>query len=973
MKKYLKFGLVAALLIFVAGNIAANKYGSTYTIRIQSQKTWNEYIYLKGSSGSEILGVWPGALLVKDDDGYSFVDFNTTDTWVHAQINNHGPLGDNSGGGNNRDATLRNDDNSLNADIIQIPAPLNGDKDYSYWDWGYYGGSANDAIWNLVWKSYRQWPKANIVDMKVPTHIYVGDKNLTFGVTVWGTWKPWNNSGDGEKKYGRIRVAISQTKAGLATATPADYSAYTTDDYKEAQSPQFTAAGSCYWAVQAEYDWVKAWFARNSQAGWQDMITLGELATKAELTVTVAPIPAPQNVNTVVTTLSWTKNLRGDTSAPFNTVVFKVPTSNASWDPTPGIAPSSQSSGYAVEYFGSGSSVTITPQSGFVYKIYTENWSYYSAGVQETLDNIKVFDKTTNTTSGGGAFDKLYYKYEPKTGSGHFTGPQGNQIFVSDVANNWDFISLPFDVTNIIGGDGSAITLGTTSYNDAADVWLMPFNEALRANTGSGFPATAQAGTQLMQSKSFTAPGGIAIWVDPEIIVRAKVPNWWLDGADINGTTRDGVYIYRWDGKYPNLPLWKNWSDIGIQGKLLKLEADPNEPGWFISPVAFSEPFEFLLHNGTEWNDPDLSFIRAINPKDNQSPNLTIFKSTSYDLTDGAGGSGKDLDGNDYIIPVESRYISKTSDYLYFEAANPATAFATLPASKVVNLDYTSGGLKPSERGYNLVGNPMYANVTFTLPASGTAYYKWAGGNPTLQESGTFPTTPFTSFYVKANTTGKSITFSTTTPIAAPAAVAERLTLTLNDTYETYIRVNEEATLGYDDYDAPYMTPIVDGTPEFYTLIDGVKIARNTVPSSTDISLGFAVPKTGEYTISWENQVPNCNAYLNDLLLDKHIDMSLESSYTFTANAGDNVDNRFTVGILRVATGLVHIDGQVKAYSENKTIVVEGLNAPTAVSVYDLAGRTVANQISSDSFRVKLQQGVYVVCVGDKRVKLIND
>ncbi|MDR0547238.1 MAG: T9SS type A sorting domain-containing protein, partial [Dysgonamonadaceae bacterium] len=61
-----------------------------------------------------------------------------------------------------------------------------------------------------------------------------------------------------------------------------------------------------------------------------------------------------------------------------------------------------------------------------------------------------------------------------------------------------------------------------------------------------------------------------------------------------------------------------------------------------------------------------------------------------------------------------------------------------------------------------------------------------------------------------------------------------------------------------------------------------------------------------------------------------------------------------------------------KVYTENNTIVVSGLNKTAAVCVYDLTGRTIANQTTASSLRIPVQKGIYLVTVGEKRFKLVN-
>ncbi|MDR0798960.1 MAG: starch-binding protein, partial [Dysgonamonadaceae bacterium] len=250
MKKITLWGLTTVLLLCVAGNV----WAEDYTLRLKSPSTWGKlYLYLYDNSGSlSGIGAFPGAVINKDADNYYYYNYSNTG-WVNAIISNKGPETSNG----SDQVTLRNNDNNANAEVQQSA--------YQYWDW------SSNSSWSVIYNSNRRWPQAN--SNTVPATIYLGDKDLNFSCEAWGQWADGKTGSNGTNRPGKGRMFIAQTKAGLATATPAAYSSSTTSNTKAVTSPQFTALGEWYWAIQVSYnsDDLLAWYARN-MGSWADMI-----------------------------------------------------------------------------------------------------------------------------------------------------------------------------------------------------------------------------------------------------------------------------------------------------------------------------------------------------------------------------------------------------------------------------------------------------------------------------------------------------------------------------------------------------------------------------------------------------------------------------------------------------------------------------------------------------------------------------
>lgn len=221
-------------------------------------------------------------------------------------------------------------------------------------------------------------PAATIV---APGTIYVGDSG-TFAVKSWG---------DISGNHARHRVVIDTDDNLITGGTRGSWSGFDNVEYSSGTSPQFTSAGTWYWGMQFDYGspyGTNFWMVRDS-AAWADLYYFG---TNANLTVTVTALGDPTGISiaqdgTVPSErldLAWSRwNSRN--------VMIVRSLDNVFTAPTPGqaYAVSATLGGDTVVYNGSGTSFEDTGLSAstlYYYKLYSENFSYYSDGtvVSET-------------------------------------------------------------------------------------------------------------------------------------------------------------------------------------------------------------------------------------------------------------------------------------------------------------------------------------------------------------------------------------------------------------------------------------------------------------------------------------------------------------------------------------------------------------------------------------------------------------
>lgn len=204
-----------------------------------------------------------------------------------------------------------------------------------------------------------------------PSPAYVGD-TLTFNFDTWGTVS--GNWG--------APALWTHTSADVQNGSRGAWGATVNTDNKSL-TRQFTSAGTYYWGVQMNYFdqyGTNCWLVRDNGATWQDLYYKG---TNGNLTVTINALSDPTSLaittnSSTQLTPTWTKWNSRD--------VLVVRSLDASFTaPTPGASYTAGNSigGDTVVYKGSGTSVAdsgLTAGTVYYYKLYSENFSYYSAG-----------------------------------------------------------------------------------------------------------------------------------------------------------------------------------------------------------------------------------------------------------------------------------------------------------------------------------------------------------------------------------------------------------------------------------------------------------------------------------------------------------------------------------------------------------------------------------------------------------------
>lgn len=181
---------------------------------------------------------------------------------------------------------------------------------------------------------------------------------------------------------------------------------------------------------------------------------------------------------------------------------------------------------------------------------------------------------------------------------------------------------------------------------------------------------------------------------------------------------------------------------------------------------------------------------------------------------------------------------------------------------------------------------------------------------------------------------------------------------------ELLVGLREDATVGLDKlYDADKM--IGNDRLQFYSFIDGNKFAIQGLPVQWGISteLGFNLDADMELTLKVEQG--GSDFYLLDKVSRVVYDLSKETSFTFTAQAGKE-QNRFELvyGAKSVLSASIQKLEPLYRYANGQLNISMKNGSVSAYQIYDLSGKVIQSAEISNSAELSIpiqDQGVKII------------
>jgi hypothetical protein len=390
---------------------------------------------------------------------------------------------------------------------------------------------------------------------------------------------------------------------------------------------------------------------------------------------------------------------------------------------------------------------------------------------------------------------------------------------------------------------------------------------------------------------------------------------------------------------------------------------------------------------------------------------------------------------------------NKDAGWQFFDGWNSTTGFSSLTSDRGYNINFSAndkmtfkgnlngsthnfGPLSFTSQGWNLVGNPYPCNYDLNgislLTGSddgvdNTIYFNHDGGyaywnvitGGTTGYSDILP--PMQGFFVHVTETGKTLNLpvssksgSSALPLRSKGASVNpeknvnlitvgkiKLVLskeTLRD--ETIVCLIEDATQSFDsDYDAYKLFTSSTSSPVFYSELNSVKYAINTIQNS--FSSQVRIPLTVEIKTAGEHKIDISEFENLDGLSVKLVHGTTETilsqgkSYTFTSGTGIYKNFELVLGEEDITTGNEPLKEEVfTAWYKNSNLSIripsDITTGPGKIEIYDLQGRPVIinNQLylvpgEILQIQANLARGIYILNVtyGNRsfRSKIVSD
>lgn len=388
-----------------------------------------------------------------------------------------------------------------------------------------------------------------------PATIYLGDTNQTFGLEAWGNI-------EGSANSGRARLWI-HTAEDVSAGASGPWTSASSVEHRQPTSVQFTQTGTWYWGVQLEYGtYGNGFWYKQSFTEWTDLSLNGNNST---LTVTVSPLGEPTSVSATPASssaidLSWAK------WSGRNVLIVRRQGAAVAWTPTQGTLYSNgQDLGNDTVVLSFSTHLTSWEDSGLVsdttyhYRIFSENYGYYSDGVAASattgsgptpplLDTPTVSSVTVNSATLGANISSTGGSAITSRGTvwGEDPEPTGNVL----AAGGTDTGAFSHSRTSLPAGTliyfrGYAVNGIGTGYSADGSFWTVPAAPTVGAASGIGgssFTANWSASTGATGYRLDVATdSGFSSLVSGQN--NRNVGN--VTSASVTGLNPDTVYYYR--------------------------------------------------------------------------------------------------------------------------------------------------------------------------------------------------------------------------------------------------------------------------------------------------------------------------------------------------------------------------------------------------------------------------------------------
>ena len=320
--------------------------------------------------------------------------------------------------------------------------------------------------------------------------------------------------------------------------------------------------------------------------------------------------------------------------------------------------------------------------------------------------------------------------------------------------------------------------------------------------------------------------------------------------------------------------------------------------------------------------------------------------------------------------PLHSDFTTLESGrgYLYANSNDVTLLFPGTPYNGTgeVTLDYTDNNSNEDMRGWNLVGNPFAETAYIDRPF----YVMNSEGNEIIaaEDANRSSITPMEGIFVKANTDGETLTFTTTEP--DPEGNDKSITLNLGQgrglSTGSRTAVVDRAIVRFGEGRQLPKFQMRDNSTKLYIPQDNADYAVVNAEAQGEMPINFKAKEDGQYTLSLGSEnvafsylhlIDNMTGVDVDLL-DVARNVSTAPSYTFTAKTTD-YESRFR---LVFSTNSNETGSDSFAFFSNGNWIISN-DGKAILQVIDVNGRILSSETvnGSVSKAINVAPGVYVL------------
>jgi len=400
-----------------------------------------------------------------------------------------------------------------------------------------------------------------------------------------------------------------------------------------------------------------------------------------------------------------------------------------------------------------------------------------------------------------------------------------------------------------------------------------------------------------------------------------------------------------------------NAGSLTNNGQLILRKNFKSSNGWYYMSFPFDVLFSNIKITSTQAIATTESFKIANSPYKNiyiaqyngQLRDQTGVAKSSDSPNWEPVTSGSLKAGKGYAVRVMSDqtfdFISSTSENAPFDKTDKTQQVG------VFNTNALS-----EHHGWNFVGIPYSSSFDLDNLSQGQFFYIYDMNSKsfrTIEKGGSYKISPFSAFFMQSGSeqlqfynTGKALKI----PFSRPVEDEELAISIVSDKGEdnVKIRLNDFATTRFDKaYDAVKMESDASVIPQLWCDFNQCNYSVLSIPKQEcSIPIMVKVNNPGKYKIRFDKNNINepRDMYLFDNQGNKVIDLTPNTEYEFYQNS-TSIQNRFTITFVKnITTNLKNSAIEtLKIKHINNALLIEGLNQPSNVQIFNTKGQVFAN------------------------------